>query len=253
MRAETILANHDERYMPREVVDALKETGALAGRNNGLHNDRRDRPFRPCARICRRARPDGRAVLGRAGRRHRAHDRRAQAAPIQLALIAVAFAALVNAHLTSDFSVLNVAEIRTWRCPRSTRSRAYGGTTKARCRLWVLILAIFGALVALFGRALPVKLRADALAVQGLISLAFLAFILLTSNPFERLAPAPSRGATSIRSCRTPASPSTPASYLGYVGFSIVYSFAAAALIEGRITPPGRASCGRSRWSPGAF
>ena len=60
--------------------------------------------------------------------------------------------------------------------------------------LWVLILAIFGALVALFGRALPQRLRADALAVQGLISLAFLAFILFTSNPFERLSPAPFEG-----------------------------------------------------------
>ena len=102
--------------------------------------------------------------------------------------------------------------------------------------MWVLILAIFGALVALFGRALPVKLRADALAVQGLISLAFLAFILLTSNPFERLAPAPFEGRDLNPILQDPGlAIHPPLLYLGYVGFSIVYSFAAAALIEGRI------------------
>ena len=102
--------------------------------------------------------------------------------------------------------------------------------------LWVFILAIFGGLVALFGRALPARLRADALAVQGLISLAFLAFILLTSNPFERLAPAPFEGRDLNPILQDPGlAIHPPMLYLGYVGFSIVYSFAAAALIEGRI------------------
>ncbi|HEY1780499.1 MAG TPA: heme lyase CcmF/NrfE family subunit [Roseiarcus sp.] len=158
------------------------------------------------------------------------------AALIQLALIAVAFAALVNAHLTSDFSVLNVAENSNVAMPAIYKISGVWGNHEGSMLLWVFILAIFGALVALFGRALPRALRADALAVQGLISLAFLAFILLTSNPFERLTPAPFEGRDLNPILQDPGlAIHPPLLYLGYVGFSIVYSFAAAALIEGRI------------------
>ena len=158
------------------------------------------------------------------------------AALIQLALIALAFAALVNAHLTSDFSVLNVAENSNVAMPAIYKISGVWGNHEGSMLLWVFILAIFGALVALFGRALPRALRADALAVQGLISVAFLAFILLTSNPFERLAPAPFEGRDLNPILQDPGlAIHPPLLYLGYVGFSIVYSFAAAALIEGRI------------------
>ena len=110
------------------------------------------------------------------------------------------------------------------------------GNHEGSMLLWVLILAIFGALVALFGRSLPRTLRANALAVQGLISVAFLLFILLTSNPFERLSPAPFEGRDLNPILQDPGlAIHPPLLYLGYVGFSIVYSFAAAALIEGRI------------------
>ena len=158
------------------------------------------------------------------------------AALIQLALIAIAFAALVNAHLTSDFSVLNVAENSNREMPTIYKISGVWGNHEGSMLLWVLILAIFGGLVALFGRALPARLRADALAVQGLISLAFLAFILLTSNPFERLFPAPFEGRDLNPILQDPGlAIHPPLLYLGYVGFSIVFSFAAAALIEGRI------------------
>ncbi len=158
------------------------------------------------------------------------------AALIQLMLIAIAFAALVNAHLSSDFSVLNVAENANSMMPTIYKISGVWGNHEGSMLLWVLILAIFGALVALFGRALPRELRADALAVQGLISFAFLAFILLTSNPFERLAPAPFEGRDLNPILQDPGlAIHPPVLYLGYVGFSIVYSFAAAALIEGRI------------------
>ena len=158
------------------------------------------------------------------------------AALIQLMLIAIAFAALVNAHLTSDFSVLNVAENSNSAMPTIYKISGVWGNHEGSMLLWVLILSIFGALVALFGRALPRELRADALAVQGLISFAFLAFILLTSNPFERLAPAPFEGRDLNPILQDPGlAIHPPLLYLGYVGFSIVYSFAAAALIEGRI------------------
>jgi cytochrome c-type biogenesis protein CcmF len=158
------------------------------------------------------------------------------AALIQLALIAIAFLALVNAHLTSDFSVLNVAENSHSAVPAIYKISGVWGNHEGSMLLWVFILAIFGALVALFGRALPSALRADALAVQGLISVAFLAFILLTSNPFERLSPAPFEGRDLNPILQDPGlAIHPPLLYLGYVGFSIVYSFAAAALIEGRI------------------
>jgi cytochrome c-type biogenesis protein CcmF len=158
------------------------------------------------------------------------------AALTQLVLIAIAFAALVDAHLTSDFSVLNVAENSHSAVPAIYKISGVWGNHEGSMLLWVLILAVFGALVALFGRALPMKLRADALAVQGLISVAFLAFILLTSNPFERLMPAPFEGRDLNPILQDPGlAIHPPLLYLGYVGFSIVYSFAAAALIEGRI------------------
>ncbi len=158
------------------------------------------------------------------------------AALTQLALVAIAFAALVNAHLTSDFSVLNVAENSHSAVPTIYKISGVWGNHEGSMLLWVLILAVFGALVALFGRSLPRALRANALAVQGLIGVAFLLFILLTSNPFERLAPAPFEGRDLNPILQDPGlAVHPPMLYLGYVGFSIVYSFAAAALIEGRI------------------
>ncbi len=158
------------------------------------------------------------------------------AALTQCVLVAVAFAALVNAHLTSDFSVLNVAENSHSAAPAIYKFSGVWGNHEGSMLLWVMILALFGALVALIGRSLPATLRANALAVQGLISAAFLLFILLTSNPFERLAPAPFEGRDLNPILQDPGlAIHPPLLYLGYVGFSIVYSFAAAALIEGRI------------------
>jgi len=158
------------------------------------------------------------------------------AALTEFACLAVAFAALVHAHLVSDFSVLNVAENSHSAAPAIYKISGVWGNHEGSMLLWVLILAIFGALVALFGRSLPKTLRANALAVQGLISVAFLLFILLTSNPFARLTPAPFEGRDLNPILQDPGlAIHPPILYLGYVGFSIVYSFAAAALIEGRI------------------
>ena len=102
--------------------------------------------------------------------------------------------------------------------------------------LWVLILVLFGALVALSRRSLPPKLRAGTLAAQGSVSVAFLAFTLLTSNPFRRLIPAPGEGQDLnpiLQDLGLAIHP--PLLYVGYVGFSITYAFAVAALIEGKI------------------
>ena len=160
----------------------------------------------------------------------------ASAALAQFALILVSFAALTWAHLASDFSVLNVAENSHSAVPAIYKVSGVWGNHEGSMLLWVLILAAFGALVATFGGALPARLRANALAVQGLIGAAFLAFILMTSNPFERLWPAPFEGRDLnpiLQDLGLAIHP--PLLYLGYVGFSIVFSFAAAALIEGRI------------------
>jgi cytochrome c-type biogenesis protein CcmF len=155
---------------------------------------------------------------------------------VQFAAIALSFGALTQAHLASDFSVLNVAENSHSAMPAIYKISGVWGNHEGSMLLWVLILAFFGALVAGLGRGLPVMLRANVLAVQGLISSAFLAFILLTSNPFARLSPAPFEGRDLnpvLQDLGLAIHP--PLLYLGYVGFSIVFSFAAAALIEGRI------------------
>ncbi|MGO9755627.1 MAG: heme lyase CcmF/NrfE family subunit [Roseiarcus sp.] len=154
----------------------------------------------------------------------------------QFAAIALSFGALGYAHLASDFSVLNVAENSHTAVPAIYKITGIWGNHEGSMLLWVLILAFFGALVAALGRGLPPTLRANVLAVQGLIASAFLAFILLTSNPFARLSPAPFEGRDLNPVLQDPGlAIHPPLLYLGYVGFSIVFSFAAAALIEGRI------------------
>jgi cytochrome c-type biogenesis protein CcmF len=154
----------------------------------------------------------------------------------QLLFVGAAFAALAEAHLVSDFSVLNVAENSHSAMPAIYKFSGVWGNHEGSMLLWSLILALFGGLVATTGGALPQRLRADALAIQGLIGAAFLAFILFTSDPFERLNPAPFEGRDLNPILQDPGlAIHPPMLYVGYVGFSIVFSFAAAALIEGRI------------------
>ena len=154
----------------------------------------------------------------------------------QFAFVALAFGALAAAHLSSDFSVLNVAENSHSAMPAIYKFSGVWGNHEGSMLLWSLILATFGAIVAIFGRGLPEKLRADSLAVQGLIGVAFLLFILMTSNPFARLEPAPFEGQSLNPILQDPGlAIHPPLLYLGYVGFSIIFSFAAGALIEGRI------------------
>jgi cytochrome c-type biogenesis protein CcmF len=156
------------------------------------------------------------------------------AALAQLALIAVAFGALAHAYITSDFSVENV-----WANSHSAKPLLYKiagvwGNHEGSMLLWVLILALFGAAVALFGGNLPGPLRANALAVQATIAVAFLVFIVFASNPFARIPLQPEgRGLNPI--LQDPAlSFHPPFLYAGYVGLSMAFSFAVAALIEGR-------------------
>ncbi|WP_394890911.1 heme lyase CcmF/NrfE family subunit [Mesorhizobium sp. AaZ16] len=152
------------------------------------------------------------------------------------ALTALSFAALTAAYVQSDFSVANVWENSHSLKPLLYKFTGTWGNHEGSMLLWVLILTLFGALVAVFGSNLPAPLRANVLAVQGWIGAAFLLFILATSNPFARLVPAPIEGRDLnpiLQDIGLAVHP--PMLYLGYVGFSVCFSFAVAALIEGRI------------------
>ncbi|MCP5366206.1 MAG: heme lyase CcmF/NrfE family subunit [Hyphomicrobiales bacterium] len=158
------------------------------------------------------------------------------AALAQFLLVAVAFGCLTHAFVTSDFSVLNVAQNSHSTKPMLYKVSGVWGNHEGSMLLWVLILAVFGCAVALFGRNLPPGLRSRALAIQGLISVGFLLFILFTSNPFARLLPAARDGQGLNPLLQDPGLAfHPPFLYLGYVGFSMAFSFAIAALIEGRV------------------
>ncbi len=158
------------------------------------------------------------------------------AALSQLFLIIVAFLALMHAYVTSDFSVATVAANSHSTKPLMYKIAGVWGNHEGSMLLWVLILAIFGAAVAAFGNNLPATLKANVLSVQGSIALAFLLFMLLTSDPFLRLDVPPADGNGLNPILQDPALAfHPPFLYTGYVGFSIAFSFAIAALIEGRI------------------
>lgn len=152
------------------------------------------------------------------------------------AMTALSFAALTVAYAQSDFSVANVWENSHSLKPFLYKITGTWGNHEGSMLLWVLILTFFGALVAVFGKNLPATLRANVLAVQGWIGAAFLLFLLATSNPFARLSPAPIEGRDLnpiLQDIGLAIHP--PLLYLGYVGFSVCFSFAVAALIDGRI------------------
>ena len=245
--ADTILAKHDETYMPKEVADALKKSGhwkddyraagapvPVTGANQmipelghyalmlalglaliqGIDADRRHAHQRSGADEHRGAR-GARAI--RSSSRLRS-------------------CALAECYVTSDFSVLNVYENSNSAMPLIYRLTSVWGNHEGSMMLWVSILAFFGALVAVFGANLPAVLKANALAVQAWIAAAFHLFILTTSNPFLRIADAPFEGRDLNPILQDPGLAfHPPMLYLGYVGFSIAFSFAIAALIEGRI------------------
>ncbi|HXW73053.1 MAG TPA: heme lyase CcmF/NrfE family subunit [Methylocella sp.] len=150
--------------------------------------------------------------------------------------VAYAYFALTLAHVHSDFSLVNVVENSHSAKPLIYKITGVWGNHEGSMLLWVLVLSLFAALVALFSRSMPEDLRANVLAVQSWIAAAFLLFILLTSNPFARLAMPPAEGNDLNPLLQDPGlAIHPPLLYLGYVGLSITYSFAAAALISGRI------------------
>ena len=160
----------------------------------------------------------------------------APAATAQVTLLAASFAALTNAFVTSDFTVRLVVLNSHSLKPMLYKISGVWGNHEGSMLLWVLILALFGAFAAWFGNNLPQKLKARVLGVQGLLGVAFLAFILFTSNPFLRMEIPPFDGQDLNPLLQDPGLAfHPPFLYLGYVGLSMSFSFAVAALIEGRI------------------
>src|SRR5690349_15279058 len=154
----------------------------------------------------------------------------------QFGFVALSFGALVACYVTSDFSVATVFENSHSTMPLIYKFTSVWGNHEGSMLLWVLILSVFGAMVAAFGGNIPATLKATVLAVQSWVATAFYAFILATSNPFLRLPQAPFEGRDLnpiLQDFGLAVHP--PMLYLGYVGFSISFAFAIAALVEGRI------------------
>jgi len=158
------------------------------------------------------------------------------AATIQFLLTAMAFAALTWAFVSSDFSLRLVVLNSHTDKPMLYKVTGVWGNHEGSMLLWVLIVTLFGAAVAWFGSNLPPSLRARVLSVQAMVGVAFFAFILLTSNPFLRMAVPPFNGQDLNPLLQDPGLAfHPPFLYLGYVGLSMTFSFAVAALIEGRV------------------
>ena len=147
-----------------------------------------------------------------------------------------AFAALAACFVGSDFSVLNVATNSNSRLPTAYRFAATWGSHEGSLLLWTLMLATWTLAVATFSRHLPDRMVARVLGIMGLVSVGFLLFMLLTSNPFERLLPPADDGRDLNPLLQDPGMViHPPMLYMGYVGFSVAFAFAIAALIEGRL------------------
>ncbi|MEE8173095.1 MAG: heme lyase CcmF/NrfE family subunit, partial [Alphaproteobacteria bacterium] len=156
----------------------------------------------------------------------------------QFVFISLAFACLMYAYVVSDFSVANVFQNSHSQKPLMYKFTGVWGNHEGSMVLWVWILALYGVAIAGFGGNLPPALRARVLAIQGIIGLGFIVFILVTSNPFLRLDPVPLNGRDLNPLLQDPGLAfHPPLLYFGYVGLSVAFSFAVAALIEGKVDP----------------
>ncbi len=154
----------------------------------------------------------------------------------QLALVAIAYAALTNAFVQQDFSVAYVANHSNTLLPLAYRYMAVWGSHEGSLLLWVLMLAIWNGAVARFSGQLPETVSARVLGVIGLVAIGFLSFLIFTSNPFERLLPAPLEGHDLNPLLQDRGmSVHPPMLYVGYIGFVVPFAFAIAGLLDGRI------------------
>ena len=154
----------------------------------------------------------------------------------QFLFVTIAFGCLTYSFITNDFSVLNVATNSNSQLPLHYRLAATWGSHEGSLLLWTLMLALWTVAVSLFSRHLPDEMVARVLSVMGIVSVGFLLFMLLTSNPFTRIFPVPSDGRDLNPLLQDPAMVGHPPMlYMGYVGFSVAFAFAIAALIGGRL------------------
>ncbi|MCE4552911.1 heme lyase CcmF/NrfE family subunit [Roseateles cellulosilyticus] len=158
------------------------------------------------------------------------------AAQTQFALVLFAFACLMQAFVANDFSVLYVAEHSNAQLPTAYRAAAVWGGHEGSLLLWQLMLSGWTCAVSLLSRQLPEAMVARVIGVLGLVAVGLLAFLLLTSNPFERLLPAAPQGQDLNPLLQDPGLViHPPMLYMGYVGFSVAFAFAIAALLAGRL------------------
>ncbi|HCD16906.1 MAG TPA: heme lyase NrfEFG subunit NrfE, partial [Rhodobiaceae bacterium] len=154
----------------------------------------------------------------------------------QFFLVLIAFAALTYSFVVSDFSLAVVHANSHIAKPMVYKIAGVWGNHEGSMLLWVVILALYGAAFSWGERTMPHALHARILAVQGLMGIAFLVFLVFTSNPFSRLETAPFEGRGLTPILQDPAlAAHPPLLYAGYVGFSITFSFAVAALMEGKV------------------
>ena len=157
------------------------------------------------------------------------------AAQAQFVFVALAFAALMSSFANNDFSVVNVASNSNSELPLAYRLAATWGSHEGSLLLWVLMLAGWTMAVSLFSRGLPLEMVARVLGVMGFVSVGFLLFMLLTSNPFARLSPPALDGRDLNPLLQDPGMViHPPLLYMGYVGFAVAFAFAVAALLSGR-------------------
>ncbi len=154
----------------------------------------------------------------------------------QFVFVAFAFGCLAYVFLTNDFSVQYVAANSNTQLPAHYRFAAVWGGHEGSMLLWTFMLTVWALAVTAFSRHLPDELVARVLGVMGFVGVGFLLFILLVSNPFERLLPAPLEGRDLNPLLQDPGMVfHPPMLYMGYVGFSIAFAFAIAALLSGRL------------------
>ena len=154
----------------------------------------------------------------------------------QFVFIAIAFFCLAYSFINNDFSVINVAQNSNSKLPLEYRFAATWGSHEGSLLLWVLMLASWSVAVSVFSRRLPDDMVARVLGVMGLVSIGFLLFMLVTSNPFDRMLPGAMEGSDLNPLLQDPGMVfHPPMLYMGYVGFSVAFAFAIAALLSGQL------------------
>ncbi len=154
----------------------------------------------------------------------------------QFVFLAIAFGCLAYSFVNNDFSVMNVARNSNSELPIQYRIAASWGSHEGSLLLWVFMLSAWSVAVSVFSRHLPDEMVARVLGVMGLVSVGFILFMLVTSNPFDRLLPAALEGSDLNPLLQDPGMViHPPMLYMGYVGFSVAFAFAIAALISGQM------------------